>query len=178
MPIKKVSEIGSEVIRSKAKVVDDITSPMVRKLLADLTNTMRHENLVGMAAPQIGVGLRVFVTEIRKTKFRKNVSELDPLRVFVNPTLTKTSKRRVDGYEGCGSVASGGLFGIVKRPETISVRAFDEMGEEFELETSGLLARIIQHEIDHLDGICYVDKVTDTTTFLGREQYIKTVKAK
>ena len=84
----------------------------------------------------------------------------------------------VDGYEGCGSVASGGLFGLVKRPETISIQASNENGEKFELETSGLLARIIQHEVDHLNGVCFIDKITDTKKLLGREEYIKFGKKK
>lgn len=82
----------------------------------------------------------------------------------------------VDGYEGCGSVACGGLFGIVRRPEIVCVRAHNEQGETFELETGGLLARVIQHEIDHLDGICFIDKVSDTSTLLGRGEYIKQKK--
>ena len=139
----------------------------------DLTDTMRHTNLIGMAAPQIGIGERIFVTEIRKTAIRKDISLIDPLRAFINPKITRFSKKCTDGYEGCGSVASGELFGIVKRPETISVRAYDENGEEFELETSGLHARIIQHEIDHLNGVCFLDKITSSKTLLGRQEYIK-----
>lgn len=173
MAIRKTSEIGSDIIRSRAKEVDKISSAKVKKIIGDLVDSMRHENLVGMAAPQIGIGNRIFVTEIRKTIFRKDISILDPLRVFINPKITKVSKRLVEGYEGCGSIASGGLFGIVKRSETVSVRAFNENGDEFELETSGLLARIIQHEVDHLNGICFIDKVTDTKKLLGRGEYIK-----
>jgi peptide deformylase len=176
MAIKKTSEIGSKVIRTKAEKVSNVSSAKVKKIITDLTDTMRHENLVGMAANQIGVGRRIFVTEVRKTRFRKNVSSLDPLRVFINPVITKVSKNTVEGYEGCGSVASAGLFGIVKRPETVSVRAMNENGEEFELETSGLLARIIQHEVDHLNGICFIDRVTDTKKLLGRGEYLKTLK--
>lgn len=173
MTIKKTSEIGSTVIRSRAKDVSKIPSAKIRKIITDLTDSMRDKDLVGMAAPQIGVASRIFVTEVRKTKFRKNIAILDPLRIFINPQITRFSKKMVNGYEGCGSVASGGLFGIVKRPETISVRAFDQNGEEFELETSGLLARIIQHEVDHLNGICFIDKITDTKKLLGREEYLK-----
>ena len=178
MAIKKTSEIGSDVIRSRAKSVSLVASREVKKIIVDLTDTMRATNLVGMAAPQIGIGKRIFVTEIRKTPTRREASLLDPLRVFINPKITRTSKKLVDGYEGCGSVAQGGLFGIVKRPETISVRAHNEDGEEFELETGGLLARIIQHEIDHLNGVCFIDKVTDTRKLLGRNEYIMTKNKK
>jgi peptide deformylase len=178
MSIKKISEIGSDVIRTRAKELSDISASKLHKMIDDLTDTMREADLVGIAAPQIGVGSRVFLSEIRKTKVRKNISEIEPLRVFINPVLVKTSKKQVEGYEGCGSVARGGLFGIVKRPESVVVRAHNEHGEQFELETGGLLARIIQHEIDHLDGICFIDKVKDTKTLLGREEYIKLKKNK
>jgi len=173
MAIKKISEIGSEVIRNKAIDVQGLSLKKMQKLITDMTDTMREVGLVGIAAPQIGIGSRVFLTEVRKTKSRKDITELDPLRVFVNPIVTSVSKKHVEAYEGCGSVALGELFGVVKRPETISVRAHNERGEEFELETSGLLARIIQHEMDHLNGICFIDKVTDTKKLLGRTEYLK-----
>jgi peptide deformylase len=176
MAVKTISEIGSSVIRTKAKKLEDISPAKLKKLIQDLTDTMRHQGLVGIAAPQIGIGSRIFLTEVRKTKNRKDITELDPLRVFINPKIVRTSTRLVSGYEGCGSIALGGLFGMVKRPETVFVRARNENGEEFELETSGLLARIIQHEIDHLDGICFIDKVTDTKTLLGRGEYLKMKK--
>lgn len=176
MAIKKISEIGSSVIRTKAQPLGRITQVKLQKIIGDLVDTMRDADLVGIAAPQIGIGSRIFLSEIRKTKTRKNGTELDKLRVFINPMLVKTSKKQVDGYEGCGSVARGGLFGIVRRPETVTVRAVSELGEVFELQTGGLLSRIIQHEIDHLNGICFIDKVTDTKKLLGREEYIKTKK--
>jgi peptide deformylase len=178
MSVKKISEIGSDVIRTRAKELSDVSASKLQKMIDDLTETMRGADLVGIAAPQIGVGSRVFLSEIRKTKVRKDISEIDSLRVFINPVLVKTSKKQVEGYEGCGSVARGGLYGIVTRPESVVVRAHNEHGDEFELETGGLLARVIQHEIDHLNGICFIDKVTDTKTLLGREEYITLKKKK
>jgi peptide deformylase len=177
MAIKKISEIGSEVIRSKATELSLITPSKLKKLIGDLTDTMRSEGLVGIAAPQIGIGMRVFLTEVRKTKSRKNIKELDPLRVFINPEIISSSKKEIDGYEGCGSIAHGGLFGVVKRPEKVCVQAFNEHGEAFELETGGLLARIIQHEVDHLNGICFIDHVKNTKKLLGRDEYVKYKKS-
>ena len=176
MAIKKISEIGSDVIRTKALPLTDISPKKLVKIITDLTDTMRSEGLVGIAGPQIGLGYRIFLTEIRKTKNRKDVTEVDSLRVFINPEIVSMSKRSQDAYEGCGSICNGGLFGIVRRSEKVCVRAYDETGEPFELETRGLLARIIQHEIDHLNGICFIDKVTDTKTLLGRGEYLKMKK--
>lgn len=178
MAIKKIAEIGSVVIRTRATNVDFALSAKLKKIVRDLTDTMRHEGLVGIAAPQIGIGKRVFLTEVRKTKNRKDIKELDPLRVFINPKIVSHSKKKVNGYEGCGSICHGGLFGEVKRPETICVQAFNENGEAFELETGGLLGRIIQHEIDHLNGICFIDHVTDTKKLFGREEYLKMKKSR
>lgn len=173
MAIKKTFEIGNEVVRAKAKPVEAITGAKVKKIITDLTDTMRAGDLVGMAAPQIGVSSRIFITEIRKTKARKYVDGGETLTVFINPTITKVSKKLVEDYEGCGSVANGELFGPVKRPETVAVHAWNEQGEEFELETSGLLARVIQHEYDHLEGVCFIEKVTDNKKLMGIHEYIK-----
>jgi peptide deformylase len=176
MPIKKISEIGSKAIRSKAKKVLGMSSKQLHQLIRDLTDTMRHDNLVGIAAPQIGKSLRVFLSEIRKTTYRKNISKPDRLRVFINPVIVSKSKKIANGYEGCGSVAKGCIFGPVKRSSSISVQAEDVNGNKSVFKASGLLARIIQHEIDHLNGTVFIDLVTDTKDLLGREEYIKMKK--
>lgn len=172
MAIRKTFQIGSKPIRAKAKPVNDAQSKKVQLTIRDLVDTMRLENLVGMAAPQIGERIRVFVSEIRKTAIRKNLRK-DKLRIFINPQIIDNSKFEVDEYEGCGSVGSANLFGPVRRFRGIIVRALDESGKPFELKATGFLARIIQHEIDHLDGIVFLDKVKDTQQLLGREEYIK-----
>lgn len=144
----------------------------------DLIDSMRHHELVGMAAPQIGKGVRIFVTEIRKTKLRKgeSIKNVDPLRVFVNPRVLSVSKKEAKGWEGCGSVASAGLFGMVRRPTSVTVEALDENGKKFRLKASNLLARVIQHEVDHLNGIVFADKA-DTKTYMSKNEYLK-LKAK
>lgn len=93
MSVKKISEIGSLVIRSKAKPVGSIAPSKLQKVIDDLTDTMRATNLVGIAAPQIGIGSRIFISEIRKTKIRKHISELDALRVYINPEIVEVSKK-------------------------------------------------------------------------------------
>ena len=175
MIIKEVSEIGSKVIRTRAKEVKFLKSLMVKKTIKDLTDSMRKHGLVGMAAPQIGIGTRIFVTEIRKTPYRKD-AELDKLRIFINPKIVSSSDKCVIGHEGCGSVSNGGLFGPVKRPEEVVVQALDSNGDKFHLEVSGLLARVIQHEIDHLNGVVFIDHVSDTRKLLGKTEYLKMEK--
>ena len=172
MAIKKTFQIGSKSIRSRARIVKNISSKKIQRIILDLVDTMRHQNLVAMAAPQIGECERVFVSEIRKTAIRKNLQQ-DKLRIFINPRIKNHSKYQTNEYEGCGSVGLANLFGPVKRFKTVVVNAVDGHGRPFELKTSGLLARIIQHEIDHLNGIVFLDKVKDTRNLLDREEFIK-----
>lgn len=170
---KKVTQVGNPVIRARAKAVSQWNTPEVRKTIKDLTDSMRHHELVGMAAPQIGKGIRVFVTEVRSTKYRKkHRTPLDGLRVFINPKITSYSEKMDTDWEGCGSVASGGLFGKVQRPGGLTVTARNEKGELFTLEARGLLARVIQHEMDHLNGVVFVDKAI-TSTYMSRDEYLK-----
>ena len=128
--------------------------------------------MVGLASSQIGSKLKLFVTEVRKTSFR-NPDILDHLRVYINPRITWFSKRQVTIYEGCGSVAYAKLFGPVKRPEKIIVKAIDEKGQTFVLKADGLLARVIQHEYDHLFGIEFTEKITDYRKIMSSKEYLK-----
>lgn len=157
MVIKNVIQAGNPIIRKRSKPVKVINSAKVKKLITDLVDSMRHYSLVGMAAPQIGVNSRIFVAEIRKTKTR-NPKVADQLRIFINPKIISFSKKKVWGWEGCGSVAHSDLFALVKRPAEITVVAFDGDGNKFKLKAKGLLARIVQHETDHLDGIIFLDR--------------------
>lgn len=172
--IKKTIQIGNSILRTKAEVVENIKSAKIQKLIKDLTDTMRENNLVGIAAPQIGVSLQVFITEIRKTKNRKDTMS-DSLRVFINPKIISVSKKKNQDWEGCGSVAKGGLFAMVSRPESVIVEAYNEHNEVFTLKTSGLLARIIQHENDHLNGIMFTD-IADIKSLISSEEYLKLKK--
>ena len=172
MIIKSVTQVGSPIIRNKSKRVETVTSPEIKKIIKDLIDSMRDSNLVGMAAPQIGHNLRIFVTEIRNTTLRKT-KELDKLRIYINPKIIKISKSKISGYEGCGSVASSGIFGKVPRPSQVTVSAIDENNNKFKHKAKGLLARVIQHELDHLDGVIFLDKVTDKKSLMSKEEYIK-----
>lgn len=173
MIVKNATQAGNAIIRSKSVEVSGPTSKSTQKMVTDLVDSMRHHNLVGMAAPQIGKGVRIFVTEIRRTKLRKKDSmNLDPLRVFINPRILSTSKKRAKDWEGCGSVAAANLFGKVTRPISLEVEATDELGTKFRLKAKNLLARVIQHEMDHLNGTLFVD-TADTKTYMSRNEYLK-----
>jgi peptide deformylase len=159
------------MIRRKAWRVS-LSSKTTRKIVRNLIDSMRYHGLVGMAAPQIGISQRIFVSEIRKTKTRSQ-RESDLVRVFINPHIISFSRERAFGYEGCGSVANSGLFGKVRRPRSVVVEAFDEKGKKFKLHASGLLARVIQHEFDHLEGKVFLDRLSDMKSVMSREEYLR-----
>lgn len=145
--ILKIYKLGEEVLRKKAEPVnpDEINDEM-RKLFDDMFETMHEADGVGLAAPQVGISKRFFVV----------VSDDDVRRVFINPQIIGTSANLTDYEEGCLSLP--GVSETIKRPEKVTVQALNEHGKPFTLEADGLLARIIQHENDHLDGIVYIDR--------------------
>lgn len=175
MAVRKTLQIGDPKLKAKNTPVKEIKSTKVSKLIKDLTDTMRKNELVGIAAPQIGENYQVFITEVRKTKSR-SVKEIDELRVFINPKITNFSKVENLIYEGCGSVLNGNLFGPVKRPKEIIVEAIDKKGKRFQLKCDGLLARVIQHEYDHLNGIEFTEKVSDYKKLMDYEHYKKYIR--
>lgn len=173
MSVRPTVQLGDPAIRSRSSVVENWADEKVQTMIADLIDSMRADNLVGMAAPQIGENVRVFVSEIRSTIYReKNPDEFDGARTFINPEIVKRSDDLVLGFEGCGSVAHAGLFAKVPRPSSVTVRALDAQGKPFELHADGLLARIIQHEVDHLDGKVFLDRLENMETVIGREAYL------
>lgn len=175
MAARKILQIGDPRLKAPNKKVDDFKNPKVKKAIKDLVDSMRANELVGMAAPQIGENWKIYVTEPRKTKFRTQ-DQTDKLRVFINPIITKSSKEESIIYEGCGSVVNGNLFGPVKRPKEITVEAYDKNGKRFRLTCDGLLARVIQHEHDHLNGIEFTEKIMDYKLLVNAEFYLKRIK--
>jgi peptide deformylase len=150
MAIREILEYPDPRLREKAKPVRKVDDS-IRTLVEDMAETMYAAPGVGLAAPQVGVGLRVFVIDI--------ASEDEPsdLHVFINPEIFEKDGTQV-WNEGCLSFP--GVNEEIKRAEHVKVRALDEHGEPFELEADGLLAVAIQHENDHLDGVLMIDKLS------------------
>lgn len=145
MAIRNIREAGEEVLTKVCKEVKEMT-PRIEMLIEDMIETMYEANGVGLAAPQVGILKRIVVIDTTG----------EDLYVLINPKIMETSGEQ-SGYEGCLSVP--GKTGIVTRPNYVRVRALDENMEPFELEGTELLARAICHELDHLDGHLYVEKV-------------------
>ena len=174
MSVKRTLQIGEKKLKDKNLPIKNFNEEL-KKDIRDLADTMRANSLVGIAGPQIGLNKRIFVTEVRNTKTRK-IGKGDSLRVYINPKIVDFSEEEIIIFEGCGSVCHGTLFGPVKRPKVITIEALDEKGEKFRLKCDGLLARVIQHEYDHLDGIEFLEKIYDTKMFMDVEVYSKEIK--
>lgn len=172
MAVRRVIKAGDLRLKAKNKIINNIDSPEIKKLIKDLTSTMYKVDLIGIAAPQIGENYSVFITHPRSTKARK-LGKTDDLRVYINPVITFESDKKSLIYEGCGSVSD---FGPVIRPIEIEVQAINEKGEKFSLRCDGILARVIQHEMDHLNGIEFIQKVSDYSKIIVQEHYRKNIR--
>lgn len=175
MAAKIVIQAGHPKLKIKNKEIVKVNLPKIKKLRKDLIDTMNKTGLIGIAAPQIAQNCMMIVTHPRKTKAR-NLGRTDMLRTYINPKITFKSTKENIIYEGCGSVVNGDLFGPVSRPEEIEVEAIDEKGQQFRLKCNGILARVIQHEYDHLMGIEFLEKVSDYKKIIAGEYYRKNIR--
>ncbi len=144
MAIRNIRTHGDSVLRKKCKLVDEI-NPRILTLIADMVDTMYEADGVGLAAPQVGILKRIFVIDV--------YDDFGP-RVFINPIILEKKGSQIDD-EGCLSLP--GESSKVDRANYVKVKAFNERGEEFILEAEELLARAIQHEYDHLEGVLFID---------------------
>ena len=150
----QIRTVGDEVLRKTCRPVDAIT-PRVLTLLDDMIETMHAANGVGLAAPQVGILKRIAVVEVEEGEIYE----------LINPKIVASAGEQ-EGAEGCLSVP--GRYGLVTRPKHVTVRALNRKGEEYEVTAHDFLARAFCHEIEHLDGKLYIDKVT---RMLSEEEY-------
>jgi len=165
MAVRPVLKMGHPVLASVSRPVERFGTAELRALVADLDDTMRAMNGAGLAAPQIGVPLRVVVFEVNANPRYPDVEPV-PYTVLVNPELTPVGDETQDGWEGCLSVP--GLRGVVPRYRSLRYRGVDPEGVEIDRTVHGFHARVVQHEVDHLDGILYPMRMRDLGT-LGYE---------
>lgn len=158
LPIETESEKINKILRARSKevAIKNIAGPEIQTLIADMKETLkRSPNGIGLAAPQIGKNLRIFVTapelELNQT-------------VFINPVIVKISSETAPMEEGCLSVP--GHYGKINRAASLKVEAYNERGRKFKMKAEGLIAQLIQHEISHLDGKLFID---DATQIIKRE---------
>lgn len=166
MPVKEVLKMGHPVLRQVAQPVAEINSPVISALLTDMLDTMQALDGAGLAAPQIGVSLRVVIFAVESNPRYPDVEPV-PLTILINPEIVPLSPEQVMGWEGCLSLP--GMRGQVPRFQRIRYRGLDQAGNIIEREVSDFHARVVQHEVDHLDGLLYPQRMTDMSQF-GFEQ--------
>ena len=160
--IREVLKMGDPRLLRVAQPVREFDTPELHALIADLFDTMRHLDGAGLAAPQIGVDLRVVIFGFGRNDRYPDAPPV-PETVLINPQLTPLSDEMEDGWEGCLSVP--GLRGVVPRFRALQYRGFDPAGQPIERRVDGFHARVVQHECDHLDGVLYPMRVRDFSRF-------------
>ena len=160
--IREVLRMGDPRLWRKSLPVSDFQSDQLNELLQDLRDTMAHLNGAGLAAPQIGVGLRVVIFGVQANPRYPGVEEV-PDTVLINPEITPLSDEMEEGWEGCLSVP--GMRGWVPRFGKLKYSGKNERGQPFERTVEGFHARVVQHECDHLEGVLYPMRIRDFTRF-------------
>ncbi len=161
MTVRRVLKMGEPLLGQVAAPVERFDAEL-EALVRDMDDTMRSLNGAGIAAPQIGVSLRVVIFEVADNPRYPHVSPV-PYTVLVNPELTPLGEEQAEGWEGCLSVP--GLRGLVPRHTRLRYRGFDLRGAPIDRTVEGFHARVVQHEVDHLDGILYPQRVRDMRNF-------------
>ncbi len=160
--IREVLRMGDPRLLEKAAPVARFDTTELNELLTDMRDTMAHLSGAGLAAPQIGVSLRVVIFGVKSNPRYPGIEDV-PDTVLINPGIVPLGDEIEEGWEGCLSVP--GMRGWVPRWRKLRYRGFDEKGTPFEREVDGFHARVVQHECDHLDGILYPMRIRDFTKF-------------
>jgi len=168
MAVLPIVRLGHPALRTPAEPVGEerIGTDDLRRLVADMVETMRAADGVGLAAPQVGLGLQLFVYEAHDPE---QPDESIPLRVVINPMVEPHSRELVYDWEGCLSIPD--LRGLVPRYPEVRVRATDDQGRPLDYVASGFEARIVQHEFDHLNGIVFLDRMRDLQSLAFYEEW-------
>jgi peptide deformylase len=171
MSVHTVIRMGHPTLRKIAEPypINEIGSQSFEELVADMRETLHAYGGIGLAAPQIDVSYQIVVIEIENTSTRYGEIELVPFSVFINPAISIIDETAGGYWEGCLSVP--GMMGYVERPQHIRIDYLDEKGISQAIEPRGFLATVFQHELDHLQGKLYVDKLKDTSLFAFDDEY-------
>ena len=167
MAIKRVLRMGAPSLLQKSSEVSEFNSRDLDQLIIDLWDTVKAENGAGLAAPQIGVTLRVVIFGFNHNPRYPDAPEIPPT-VLINPQIVPVSEDMEEGWEGCLSVP--GMRALVPRYTSIRYSGYDQSGKFFNCNADGFHARVVQHECDHLDGILYPQRIRNMQSFGFREE--------
>ncbi len=171
MAIKKVIRMGNPLLRKNSDKLtkEEIRSSELKTLIQDMYDTMKEEDGIGLAAPQIGINKQIAIIELSEDSARYKEVEQTSLLTIINPKLTILDEERQGYWEGCLSIP--GLRGFVERPKKIKVEFIDQKMEQQTLILEGFLATVFQHELDHLFGTLYIDHIKDTKLLSFEEEF-------
>jgi len=168
--VLRITQLGEPVLRKVSKPVRLPLSKAQNRLIDDMIVTMKKAKGVGIAAPQVGLGLRLFIVAPEPSIRYPKAPRMAPV-AMINPVLVKHSKKMVTDWEGCLSIP--GLRGRVPRYQSIEIEFTARDGRRLREKLSGFVARIFQHEFDHINGHVYIDRVQDTRTFMTEPEFRK-----
>jgi len=170
--IRQIAQLGQPVLRGVAKKIERPGDPAIQALIEDLLVTVADANGVGIAAPQVYVPLSLFIVASRSNPRYPNAPDMEPV-AMINPELIWASEDKEKGWEGCLSIP--GLRGVVPRHKKIGVRFVTRKGEVREEEYSNFLARVFQHEFDHVQGVVFIDRVESSREIVTEKEYLRLV---
>jgi peptide deformylase len=177
MSILKVSRMGHPVLRKKVPPVPtaELTAAPIQRLIDDMTQTMLEYNGVGLAAPQVHEELRLFVAQVIRDQDDEEEQDIESRKpevlALINPEIKPAGRQIEEDWEGCLSIPD--LRGLVPRYRNISVRGYDRTGQPIDLLASGFMARVIQHETDHLDGVLFLDRMKSMESLSFIEEFAR-----
>jgi len=170
--LREIAQLGNPILRQIAQPVTQIHDPQIQTLIDDLIATLTPANGVGMAAPQVSESQRIIIVASRPTLRYPSAPIMAPTPM-INPHIIDRSDETVKGWEGCLSIP--GIRGLVPRYDTIEVEYIDRYGKRQQQELTRFVARIFQHEFDHLEGVLFIDRVESTRDLMTEDEYQKQV---
>ncbi|MCD2453076.1 peptide deformylase [Methylicorpusculum oleiharenae] len=168
--IREIAQLGAPVLREIAAPVDNVADPKVKKIMEEMLCTLASTQGVGLAAPQIGEPVRVVVIASRPTPRYPNAPDMEPT-IMINPEITDFSDEMEKGWEGCLSIP--GIRAQVPRHLSLTVRYLDNQGGLKIMNLDHFVARVFQHEYDHLNGTVYLDRVENNRDIYSEQEYLK-----
>jgi peptide deformylase len=170
--ILQISQLGNPVLRQRSQLIDNIQDDRIQQLIDNLISTVQQANGVGIAAPQVAMGDRLFVVASRPNLRYPQAPTMEPT-AMINPRIIGSSTETVKDWEGCLSIP--GIRGLVPRSRAIEIEYTNRNGELHQQELTDFVARIFQHEHDHLDGIVFLDRVESSQELMTEDEYQKQI---